>query len=219
LGAINGSGVQENEKRQVVVKNVALFTDVHFVRDISFLKTYYSVSTDKMKQELVHRGFEEIKVDHITDNLALPMAPDAPTGTTTRAATSLGDQTPPMQLKLPPDGAKHFVPRLYREEGETYAAAILRAYEEKAVDKQENTVYSPIRRWSTSELLHRGLRGNSKLTLRRKAYWTLRKMGIPPEENSLQQLVILAKAKEYLQSKSIEYVDWETLAFAEYSKR
>jgi hypothetical protein len=87
------------------------------------------------------------------------------------------------------------------------------------VDVQENTVYSPIRRWSTSELLHQGLRGNSKLTLCRKAYWTVRKMGIPPEENLLQQLVILAKAKEYLQSESIEYANWETLAFAEYSKR
>jgi hypothetical protein len=89
LGAINGSGVQGNEKRQAVVKNVALFTDVHFVRDISSLKTY-SVSTDKMKQELVHCGFKEIKVDHITDNLALPMAPDAPTGTTTKGFNKSG---------------------------------------------------------------------------------------------------------------------------------
>jgi hypothetical protein len=113
LGAINGSGVQGNEKRQVVVKKVALFTDMHFVHDPSSLKTY-SVSTDKMKQELISHGFEENTVDHITDkNLALPMAPDAPTGTTTRAAPSLGDQTPPMmQLKLHPDGARHFVRRL-----------------------------------------------------------------------------------------------------------
>jgi hypothetical protein len=102
LGAINGSGVQGNERRQVVVKKVALFTDMHFVHDTSYvhdifsLKTY-SVSTDKMKQEVVCHGFKEIKVDHITDkNLALPMAPDVPTGTTKRATASLGDQTPPM---------------------------------------------------------------------------------------------------------------------------
>ncbi len=80
MGAINGFEVQGNEKRQVIVKNVALFTDVHFVRDPSSLKTY-SVSTDKRKEALIHCGFKEFKVDYIMDNLTLSMAPDVPTGT------------------------------------------------------------------------------------------------------------------------------------------
>jgi hypothetical protein len=112
LGAINGSRVEEYEKRQVVVKNVAIFTDVHFACDPSSLKAY------------------SVSIDDSTVNLALPMAPDVPTVTTTRDATSLRDQTPPTQLKLPPDGVKSFVPRLYQEDGETYAAAIVRAYKE-----------------------------------------------------------------------------------------
>jgi hypothetical protein len=76
LGAI--VGIQGNETRQVVVKNVALFTEVHFVRDPFTLKTI-SVSTEDMKQDMVRRGFDAIMVDHITDPMALPMAPDAPT--------------------------------------------------------------------------------------------------------------------------------------------
>jgi hypothetical protein len=43
-------------------------------------------------------------------------------------------------------------------------------------------------------------------------------MGSPPEENLLQELVMLSKAREYLQSENIEHANWETLALAEYSK-
>jgi hypothetical protein len=213
LGAV--TGIQGTEIRQVVVKNVALFNEVHFIRDPFTLKTI-SVSTADMKQDMVRRGFDAIMVNHVTDPMALPMAPDAPTAS---ARKDLRDETPPTQLKLPPDGTNNFVPKLFVPEGDTYACAVVKAYKEKAVDIQDATVYSPIRLWSTAELANRRLRGDSKLTVRRKAYWVIRKMGIPPAENLLTQAKIIANAKKYLEAEKIESADWEMLALVEYTNR
>jgi hypothetical protein len=215
LGAVTGR--LGSEERQVIVKNVALFNEVHFIRDPFTLKTI-SVSTADMQQDMVRRGFDAIMVDHVTDPMALPMAPDAPTGSASRKE-DLPDETPPTHLKLPPDGTNNFVPKLFVPDGDTYACAVVKAYEEKAVDMQQSTVYSPIRLWTTAELSNRRLRGDSKLTVRRKAYWVIRKMGINPEENLLTQAKILANAKTYLLSERIQSANWETLALVEYSNR
>jgi hypothetical protein len=90
-----------------------------------------------MKQDMVHHGLDAIMVDHDTDLMAPPMAPDAPTAS---ARNDLGEETPPTQLKLvPPDGTKNAVPKLYQADGDTYAGAVIRVYKGKAVDKQKAT--------------------------------------------------------------------------------
>lgn len=214
-GAIAGAGVTNQAKQPVVLEQVALFKDVFFFVN-PFTNKVTSVSTEAMRDEMVRRGFRQILVDHITDPSCLPDPPRQEVPDVTR----LCDRLPPSTLKLPRGGGKNFVPKLcFKTDDETHATAVVRAYEEKVVDETKNEVCSPIRMWSTNALKNHNLGGDSKLTQRRKAYWTIKKMRLPPSAINLKQSEIFSKCNEIKIQAQIPKPDWEKLAADEYNNR
>jgi hypothetical protein len=221
FGAIGGPGILDVSKNPIVIQNVALYMDVHFFQDRTSLKMY-SVNSEGMKREMTRRGFSEVLVTHLTDPHDLPRSPDTPQETASRIKpVHLEDLLPPQErCKVPKGPSKTFVPNLYQAEGETYAAAVVRDYEVKVLDKKTFTSYSPFRKWTTEELRNKKLGGDSKLTNRRKAYWVVCKIAKPPAEIEESQKYILAKAKGFLAELGIPSPpNWEQLSLEEYARK
>jgi hypothetical protein len=158
----------------VVIKEVATFKDVHFYMNPRKTTDYYSVINEEMREVMHKRGYKEIHPVHITNVANLP-----PNVAAALATNSAWDEQPAIGV---PEG-NHY-PSLFREgekgQKETMAASIVRAVEEKLVDEDRESVWSPYRLWTLQDRKS----ADSKLTKYLAAYYFIRSMnkGTRPED-------------------------------------
>jgi hypothetical protein len=132
----------------------------------------FSVATAGDAERMRQAGFREFQMDHFLDSAQLPQA-EKPVNDTNDTADPVMAPVP-SQVKLPDfacfDGK---FPPLYMKEGEKYATALLRAWEERVI--VNSVVYSPYKVWTDKNILKQhGFKDD--FTNKSKAYIAIKKV-------------------------------------------
>jgi hypothetical protein len=146
----------------VVFNQVATYKDVRFFMNTQ--KTEFcSVINEGMVKDMLEKGFIEYHMSHHTDRASLSRY----AATTPGVTNSAWDEQPVGGV---PAGKKY--PDLWKKDGDTTAAAIVRAVEERVLDGKTKTVWSPYRLWTLEDRKT----GDTKLTKWLAAYYYIRHM-------------------------------------------
>jgi hypothetical protein len=127
----------------------------------------FSVHSDEGRELALQRGFQEIKFSHLTCLSKIPRR------ATDDVATTKLHLPAPSILTLPNKN----LPSLYKKEDETYAEALVRAFEEKFVDiEMMQQPYSPCRLWTDKARKEAGISKDSKFIAWCCAYFAVREI-------------------------------------------
>jgi hypothetical protein len=144
----------------------------------------FSVHFEEGRELALQRGFQEIKFSHLTSLSKIPRR-----ATEATATTNL-DLPAPSILTLP----KKTLPSLYKKEDETYAEALVRAFEAKFVDiEMMQQPYSPCRLWTDKARKEAGISKDSKFTAWCCAYFAVREIIKGNPKNIHEKLTSLRK--------------------------
>ena len=173
-----------NETSGVTIDQVLSPADYNFFVDPDHaFDVGFSVHSEEGRELALRRGFQEIKFSHLTSLSKIPRR-------AIEAATTNLDLPAPSILTLP----KKTLPSLYKKEDETYAEALVRAFEAKFVDIETmQQPYSPCRLWTDKARKEAGISKDSKFTAWCCAYFAVREIIKGDPKNINDKLTSLRK--------------------------
>jgi hypothetical protein len=129
--------------------------------------TVYSHSRPDSKKRMREDGFVEYKnVVHYAGE----EVPKSPPKKSKIANLPLLDRTAPSELLVPDCSKNSKLPDMYIEGDETTAAAIVRIFEDKYIDKSTERIYSPIKQWTDEALENATIKNNNWSKITKWAY-------------------------------------------------
>lgn len=152
-----GESGQPGQPTNVAVNQVAMFKEVRFFCDPNASDCVFSVKDDESARIVEGRGHEEIHANHFADRGASlpPLVSDRQT------AVQDNLEVAPVMLTLP-NGKK--IPELWKaSKTESAATAIVRAVEDRVVDREQQKAHSPCRLWTPEERKKHGV-NDAKMT-------------------------------------------------------
>ena len=157
-------------------QNLAVFVKLPSSMDQLESETFFVVTDSTLVDLMIERGYKRVKIQHCTSIHALP--DKIPSTTSQLSKIPLYQRPAPTTITLPSNGK---VPCLTKGDvtasGKrmTVAQKIVQVFEEKVIDEESNTVYSPLKLWTHMARKKVGLK-DSNFTVRCNCYYAIRKL-------------------------------------------
>jgi hypothetical protein len=213
----NGNKISIAGENTIVVNNVATLNNNYFFHGNA--GTIFSVRDEEMRREALRKGYKEVRVSHYMSCDDIPAkeqrAPVSPEGRSVNALlTEVGDHNYPNFQKR--DGK---LTPLFSQKGETYAQALLRAWEDRII--YEDLAHTPYVHWDMEKAkAEHGL--TDPITRLAKAYVAVKlrvRDGDLPENIKEGGAVLQAHATKWRsENKELSKVGWFNLAIDIYNK-